>query len=113
MNRKIVALAMAISLSPLAAQPLFAAPVAASAKNSVDKPIKVKTVSFSLRNDSAASVTIQAGDQQFTVESGKTASMKLAIGVQVIAVNGTTHIAAGSVVTQVSTTLQGNTLAIS
>ena len=113
MNRKIVAIAMAISLSPLAAQPLFAAPVAASAKHTADKSAKVKTVSFNLRNDSAASVTIQAGDQQFTVEPGKTASMKLAVGVQVIAVNGTNHIAAGSVVTQVNSTLQGNTLAIS
>ena len=113
MDRKIVALAMAMSLSPLAAQTLWAAPVAASSKKSADKPVKVKTVSFSLRNDSAASVTVQAGDQQFTVEPGKTAAMKLAVGVQVIAVNGTTHIAAGSVVTQVNSTLQGNTLAIS
>ena len=104
---------MAMSLSPFAAQTLWAAPAAVSTKNSVDKPIKVKTISFSLRNDSAAPVTIQAGDQQFTVEPGKTTQMKLAIGVQVIAVNGTTHIAAGSVVTQVNSTLQGNTLAIS
>ena len=113
MHRRILTFAMALSLSPFAAQTLWAAPVSASPRTASDRPIKVKSTRFNMRNDSAAALTIKAGEQEFTIEPGKTTALKLENGVQVTAVNGTPHISAGSVIVTVNSTLDGNTLAVS
>ena len=104
---------MVLSLLPFAAQPVLAAQPGAPATTASDKSAQSTPVSFHMRNDSAASLTIQAGDQQFTIEPGKTITLKLNEGVQVSAVNGTPNRAPGTVLTMVSRSLQGNTLAIS
>ncbi len=113
MNRRIITAAMAMSLSVFAAQGVFAAPPAPHSPSSSDKPVKVKTVSFTVRNDSAMTQTVKAGDQQFTIEPGKSATVKFPAGTQLTTVNGTTRIAAGSVLTTVTNELGGNTLVIS
>ena len=113
MNRRILTAAMAISLSVFAAQGVFAAPLAPHSPATSDKPVKVKAVSFNVRNDSAMTQTVKAGDQQFTIEPGKSAAVKFPEGTQLTTVNGTSRIAAGSVLTVVTKDLGGNTIVIS
>lgn len=115
MNRRhprIVAAAMAVCMSACTAQTLWAAPrPAATATNDV-KPAKVKMVAFTVRNDSQETFTISAGEQQFTVEPGKSLPLKLQEGLALKAVSGTSHIAAGSQLATVIRDLQGNTLVL-
>ena len=128
MNHRLIAAAMATCISVLGAPSLLAAqnlvaqqnlvtPAAAgtttAARTSTGKPVKVKTISFTLRNDAAGPLTVAAGDQQFTVQPGKSIVLKLGDGTTITTVNATAHAAAGGVLTTVSGTLQGNTLAIS
>ena len=54
-----------------------------------------------------------AGEQQISIQPGKTAPLSLPDGVEIVNVNGTTKQPAGSVLTKVDRALQGNTLAVS
>lgn len=111
MHRRIVAIAMATVLSFSAAASVQAAPFFHHSAS--DKGSAGKMISFSIRNDSKQELVLKTGDQQVTIEPGKTAAMKLAEGTDVVTVTDTSTKAAGSVVTKVSKQLQGNTLAIS
>ena len=120
MNRRIVTAAMAISMSVFASQALAQAfaPAATTGPNATSTTTSMpaahgKQISFHLRNDSAAAVTIQAGDQQMTVAAGKSISLKLATGTVVTTTSGTAHVAAGGVLATVDSNLSGNTLVIS
>ncbi len=70
-------------------------------------------ISFSIRNDSAAPLTIKAGEQQMTIAPGATIALKAGRGSQVTTVNETAHLAAGAVLTTVTDYLQGNTVTVS
>lgn len=117
MNRRILTAAMALLLSVPASQALAQAfssnpATGPNATNTAQMP-KGKQISFHLRNDSNAAVTIQAGDQQMTVAPGKSINLKLATGTQVTTTSGTAHVAAGGVLATVDSNLSGNTLVIS
>lgn len=112
MKRRILTAAMATCLSVLTVQPIWAAPVGAWPFANEKAP-KTKTISFHIRNDSKSALTLSTGDQQYTVQPGRVIDLKLHEGTQVTAVNGTGHVAAGAIVTTVTSDLQGNTLAIS
>ena len=83
MYRRIVTAAMASVLSWSATGSLHAAPMlfhhAGSASASTGK-----MVSFNVRNDAKTTLVVKAGDQQFTIEPGKTQSLKLQEGAQLI-----------------------------
>lgn len=118
MHRRILTTAMAVTLSFGVAQLLCAplaafAQTAAPAANSHAATGTAKMVKFLMRNDSSTPLTIQAGDQQMTLRPGQTMPLKLQEGLQVTTLNGTAHIAPGALLTTVSRTLQGNTLAVS
>ncbi len=113
MNRRLVAAATAMFFSVFVAQPVAAVASPFSKHTDTTRTAKVKTVSFHLRNDSSSPLMIQAGDQQMTIAPGQSAALKLAEGTQVTTTNGTSHIAAGGVVTTVTSVLQGSTLAVS
>lgn len=119
MNRRVVTAAMALSLSVFASQAFAqafapAATTGPNATNTTTMPaVKGKQISFHLRNDSGAAITIQAGDQQFTLAAGKSMNLKVAQGTQVITTSGTPHVAAGGVLATVDSNLSGNTLVIS
>lgn len=113
MHRRIIAAAaMALSLSTFAAQSVYAAPPPFF-HHTADKPAAQKLIAFTVRNDSKAALVLQAGDQQYTVQPGKSTSLKLQEGAEVLTVNGTSSRAPGTVLTKVTKELQGNTLAIS
>ena len=106
---------MALSLSFITVSPALASPV-----HGLNVPIqafvgntaKVKTVSFTVRNNTASSVTIQAGDQQYTLAPGKESKVKVAQGTQLTTVSATGAHAAGDVPGTADSTLGGNTLVI-
>ena len=102
----------------VAAAAMLAGPVA-FASQPVSNPTlmnvaysKSKMVSFSLRNDSKGSISVKAGEKELTIEPGKTVSVKLAEGTQLVAINATSNFAAGSVISVVSNTLSDNTLVL-
>ena len=104
---------MASVLSLSAAGSLHAAPLGMFRHTAADNATKAKLVSFNVRNDTKQSLVLQAGGQQITIEPGKSTALRLGEGSDVVNVSGTTHSAAGSVLTKVTKDLQGNTLAIS
>ena len=112
MHRRIVSAAMATVLSLSAVGSLHAAPLEVFSHTS-DKAAVVKKISFNVRNDSGTTLVLQTGSQQVSIEPGKTTTLKLEEGSEVITVNGDSHRAAGSLLTKVSKELQGNTLAVS
>lgn len=111
MHRRIVVAAMASVLSFSSVGALHAAPMPGFHHGSDNGSGKM--ISFSVRNDSKTTLVLKAGDKQFTIEPGKTTTMKLQEGSQLINVNGSEKQAAGSVLTTVQKQLQGNTLAVS
>jgi hypothetical protein len=113
MHRRIVAIAMASVLSLSAAGSLHAAPFGVFRHNPSEKQVKAKMISFNVRNDCKETLVLQAGEEKYSIEPGKSAALRLEEGAQVIAVNGTNHVAAGAVLTKVSKELSGNTLAVS
>jgi hypothetical protein len=72
-----------------------------------------KPVQFSLRNACSSTLELKAGDQTITVEAGKTVKVKIPAGTKVITTTATGHSEAGSVVVEVSSALNGATVAIS
>ena len=110
MTRRILTSAMVLSMSLFTVGISSAAPVV---HTYAPVDAKVKMISFSIRNDSAAPLTIKGGDQQMTIAPGKTAALKLQRGSSVTTVNETSHLPAGAVLTTVTDELQGNTVAVS
>ena len=102
----------------VAAAAMLAGPVAFASKPASTPTLakaafsKSKMVSFSLRNDSKDSITVKAGEQDMTLQPGKTVSVKLAEGTQIVATNTTPTYAAGSVISVVSSQLSDNTLVL-
>ena len=112
MTRRILTAAMAVALSVVAPRVVVAQPTSGATSSQTAKPAKAKLIKFQLRNDSGAPLTVQAGDVQQTVNAGQTVSFKVQEGLQMIAVSGTPHVAAGGVLTTVTSELDGNTLAV-
>ncbi len=104
---------MAMCLSVLTAQAVWAAPVGVWPFAAADKPVKAKKVSFQIRNSCDTPLMISSGDQQYTIQPGRSILLKLDEGTKVTAVNSTAHLAAGTVLTTVSSDLQNTVLAIS
>jgi len=74
--------------------------------------LKNKMVSFSLRNDGDATIGVKAGDEELTLQPGKTLPVKLAEGTQLVATNTTPSYASGSLIVVVSSMLSDNTLVL-
>ena len=73
---------------------------------------KTKMVKLSLRNDSGAPVRVKAGDTSMTLNPGKPETLKLAEGTAITVEEATPTHAAGALIAQVSTSLQGATIVI-
>ena len=104
---------MATVFSLSAAGSLHAAPLGVFHHTATVKATTGKLIQFNIRNDSGVPLVLKAADQQYTIQAGKSLTMKLQEGTEVVAVNGTPKAAPGTVVTKVSSVLQNNTLAIS
>jgi hypothetical protein len=101
-------LALAVSFSGAA----FAAPA-----TSIHAPVhaffgKSHIVKVTLHNDGQQPLTLKSGDQEWTLQPGKEASVKLTEGDKVIAETASPDHAAGDVVLQAISTLDGATVRI-
>lgn len=116
MTRRFASLLSALALSISFASHAYAAGPKVNNRTAVptitNTTAKGKLISFHVRNDSGSALTLQVGDQQMTVEAGKTADLKLQEGTQITTANASGHFNAGDVLTTVSTALSGNTLAV-
>ena len=104
-------------VATLAAAVACAAGTALPASAAVHVPVhamfgKTKTVKLSLRNDSGAPIKLKAGETSMTLEAGKTMPLKLPEGTSITIEEATAKHAAGSVLTQVSSNLEGATVVI-
>lgn len=113
MHRRIVAAAMAGVLSLSLAGNLHAAPLGVFHRSATGQPATGKMIKFSVRNESGGPLVLKAGDQQYTLENGKSVALKLQAGMQIVNVSGTPRQAAGTIVTTVTDNLNNNTLVIS
>jgi hypothetical protein len=108
MNRSILT-TMALGTALLCSGAAFAA---APSVPTATTPIYIHRVHFDLRNDTMQVITVQAGVQQFTVAPGKSMSVKLPIGTNLVAENSTPNRAAGTLLVQVGTALGDKTVVL-
>ena len=111
MNRRILSTAVLVVSSLVSAQAVHAAPM--TLPHTVHAMFgKTKMVSFSLRNDTPASLKLKAGDSVMTIEAGKTLAVKLPAGSSVTAAEATPTLTVGAIVAQVTGELSGVTIAV-
>ena len=68
---------------------------------------KTKTVKVELRNTTQTPIALHAGDQNITVEPGKTMTVSLPAGTRITTVGGTSKHPAGTLIIQVYDGLNG------
>lgn len=88
-----------------------------AAPRAVDVPLrapftKTRRISFNVRNDSGAPLSLVAAGTPMTLLAGKTAALKLAVGDQIIAGSASGNHAMGDVITTVSEALSSATLVL-
>ena len=110
MKNRIVASALAISLSVFGAQAMFASPLAALHTPVMAKMGKTKMVTVKLQNSSQSALTLQAGDQKIVLAPGSMNAVKVAVGTQITNVDASGKYAAGDVVATVNSEMNGNML---
>ncbi len=71
-----------------------------------------KTVHFGLRNGTSAPLKLRCGDELMTVDPGKVVQVKLPVGSKITFAAASGSHAAGDVLEEVSSTLDGTTLAV-
>ena len=95
---------------------LLASPVVYAA-TAVHSPVnamfgKSKTVKLTLLNDSTSSVEVKAGDEVVKLDAGKPVTLNLQPGTRVVYNIATEKQEAGSLIAEVSTSLNGATIHI-
>ncbi|HZY62136.1 MAG TPA: hypothetical protein VFE38_06370 [Edaphobacter sp.] len=71
---------------------------------------KTKTVKLSLRNTTQAPISLHAGEQNITVEAGKTVPVDLPAGTRITTAEATGKHPAGTLIIEVYTGLNGATV---
>jgi hypothetical protein len=111
MNRRSVVTAMVLGASMLTGEAMYATPVA------VHAPVyamfgNVKTVKFSLHNNSKEVVKVKAGETELTLQPGKTVDVKLPVGTKIVAQEQTQNYHAGDVLAVASQDLSDSTVTL-
>jgi len=96
---------------------LGAAPAVCAVSSNVPSPghamfAKSKTVKVALRNDSGSPLQLKVGDEIVSLDTGKSVSLKLAVGTRIVVNAATGKHAAGELLAEASTALDNTTLAI-
>ncbi len=106
-RRNLIAIAaVALSVSPTAPSTVFAASAGMNA------PVhamfgQTKTVHYTMRNDTTASMELKVGEDVVNLEAGKSLEVKLPPGSRIVANSTTPNHTAGSVIAEVSDSLNG------
>ena len=103
-----------IFAAAIVASSLFTVPAMQAATLNLNIPVhamgKVKPIQFDVQNNTPNVITLKAGDQQFTVEPGKSSTFKVPAGTQLVTVNAMPKHAAGDVIATADMSLSGSTL---
>jgi hypothetical protein len=73
---------------------------------------KQHLVKFAVRNDSAAPLDLQLGDQKVTIAPGKTMDLQLPVGTRITTASETPHTPSGTFIIQITTANNNSTIAI-
>jgi hypothetical protein len=102
---------------PVAAAACFLVPAAtvfaqnaASTQTATQPTKKVKTVKFTVTNQTSGPVSLKAGDQQMTLAAGQSQQVKVQSGQQIVTTSDSSLGAAGKVITAVDDSLSGGTV---
>jgi hypothetical protein len=102
---------------PVAAAVCFLVPATAvfaqqadTTTTSTKKVHPPKTIKFTVANKTNAPVSIQAADQQVTIAAGASQSMKAASGTKIVTTSDSSLGASGTVVAEVTDTMNGSTV---
>lgn len=110
MKLRLFPAAMAATLCLVSTPTLLAAPFFNRSNPMTVRAAKAHNVSFQMRNGSAETLVVQAGEQQFTLKPGETVSVKVPLGLTLTSQTTTAQYAAGAALATVAKSLQGNTL---
>lgn len=99
----------------IVATSLLASPVVRAA--GLNSPVhamfgKTKTIKLTLLNDSGSPMEVKAGDDVIKLEAGKPVTLNLAPGTRVVSNTATEKSQAGSLIAEVSSSLNGATIHI-
>ena len=76
------------------------------------KHTKVKTVNFSLRNDSKMEMKVKVGENVIILQPGKAVPVKIPIGEEVVAVDASSNFPAGTVLAVAGSQLSDATIVL-
>lgn len=105
----------AIAAAAIVATSLLASPVVHAA--GINSPVramfgKTKTVKLVLMNDSGSPMEVKAGEEVIKLDAGKPVTLNLPEGTRVISNTTTQSSQAGTLIAQISTSLNGATIHI-
>jgi hypothetical protein len=111
MKIRMVAGTMVMAAAMFAGLPVYAAG-ASLPTSGHEISNRAKMVSFHLRNDAKTPIQVKAGETELTLAPGKTVHVKAAAGASIVAENTTPNYATGTVVSMVSSALNGSTVVL-
>ncbi len=82
----------------------------ATAPQATQSTKKVKTVKFTVTNQTSGPVSLKAGDQQMTLAAGQSQKVKAQQGEQIVTTADSSLGAAGKVITSVDNAMEGGTV---
>jgi hypothetical protein len=112
MNRKNYLAVVAVVASLLASPAVHAAPVGALSPIHAMFGDQIKSIRFTLRNDSSTMIALKVDDKVMRLPVGKTLSLKLPIGTRIVADNDTPTHPSGSLIEEVCKEHDGATISI-
>jgi hypothetical protein len=104
-------------VAPLAVACLFASQAVYASPVSVLSPVNAmfarsKTIKFELRNASASPMELKAGDTVMTLKAGETLAVNLAPGTRIVTNLASSDHPAGTLVLEVSGSMNGTTVTL-
>lgn len=110
MKMRMIPATMVATVCLLSAPGLLAAPFLNRTNPLAVQSATIHRISFQLRNDTGAAMTVQAGERSLVLSPGQTLEVKLPAGQPLVAAQATVHYAAGEVLAVVGANLAGNVL---
>ena len=94
-----------VAISLLAPSAVFAAPASSTPANAMFA--KTKTIHFKLLNDSSSPMEFKVGDNIVKLDAGKSLTVNLPVGARVLCSSATPLHESGSVIAEVTNSLNG------
>lgn len=96
-----------VAISLLTPSGVFAAPAGNTPVNAMFAKTKTKTIHFKLFNDSSSAMEFKVGDNVVKLDAGKSLAVNLPVGARVLCSSATPLHESGSVIAEVTDSLNG------